>query len=107
MRRTWVFQVNPTRFNIDGFFSTKPATTTFLVNRYRQEVEVGDQVFVWRSVGSGDQGAAGIIAEGEVIDPVSERLDQPNERPFWVNSNEAATPEFRLVLRLVRIAGQT
>ena len=104
MPRTWVFQANPGRFDIDGFFAARPATTTFLVTRYRQEIAVGDQVFIWRSIGGGNQDAAGIIAEGEVIEPIGQRGDEPAARPFWASPPEADIPADRLVLRLNRIA---
>ena len=99
-----MFQTNPGRFDIDGFLATRPATTTFLVTRYRQEIAVGDQVFIWRSIGGGNRDSAGIVAEGEVIEPVAQRPDEAAARPFWANPPEADIPADRLVLRLNRIA---
>ena len=106
MARTWMFQANPGRFDIDGFLATRPATTTFLVTRYRQEIAIGDQVFIWRSIGGGNRDAAGIVAEGEVIEPVTQRPDDATARPFWSDPSEADIPAERLVLRLNRIAGR-
>src|SRR5579872_5243798 len=104
MARTWLFQANPGRFDIDRFLATRPATSTFLVTRYRQEIGVGDQVFIWRSIGGGNQDAAGIVAEGEVIEPVALRPDEVGSRPFWANPSDADIPADRVILRLVRIA---
>jgi hypothetical protein len=104
MSRTWIFQANPDRFDIDAFLATRPVTTTFLVTRYREEVAVGDQVFIWRSIGGGNQDAAGIVAQGEVIDPPTLRPDEPAARPFWANPSEADIAAERVILRLIRIA---
>ncbi len=104
MPRTWVFQANPGRLDIDGFLVTRPAITTFLVTRYRQEISVGDQVFIWRSIGGGNQDAAGIVSEGEVIEPPALRPDEPTARPFWANPPEADIPAVRVILRLLRVA---
>lgn len=104
MPRTWVFQTNPNRFDLDGFLATRPATTTSLVTRYRQEIAVGDQVFIWRSIGGGNQEAAGIVAEGEVIQPTAQRADESADRPFWVNRSDADMLADRVILRLTRIA---
>jgi hypothetical protein len=105
MLRTWAFQANPGRFDIDAFLATTPATTTFLVTRYREEIALGDQVFIWRSIGGGNQDAAGIVAEGEVIEAPTLRPDEPAARPFWANPSEADIPAERVILRMVRIAG--
>src|SRR4051794_13507964 len=99
MLRTWVFQSNPGRFDIDGLLATKPITTSFLVTRYRHEIAVGDQVFIWRSIGGGNQDAAGIVAEGEVIEEPSLRPDEPTARPFWTNPSDADIPAGRGKLR--------
>ena len=106
MPRTWVFQANPSRFDIDGFLATRPVTTTFLISRYRQEITVGDQVFIWRSIGGGSQDAAGIVAEAEVIELPTLRPDEPAARPFWANPAEADISADRVLLRLIRIANR-
>lgn len=104
MPKTWLFQANPSRFEIDRFLATKPDITTFLVTRYQQEIAVGDQVFVWRSIGGGNQDAAGIVAEAEVIESVAQKPDEPASRPFWGNPSDADILADRVVLRLTRIA---
>jgi hypothetical protein len=103
MARTWIFQSNPDRFDIDGFLTTNPTGMTFLVTRYRADVAVGDQVFIWRSAGKEKGGTAGIIAEGEVIEPVSIRPDDSPARRFWTNSADAANLAERTVIRFRRV----
>jgi hypothetical protein len=105
MPRTWVFQANPARFALDEYLATKPAVISFLVTRYQREIEVGDQVFLWRAIGGGNPDAAGIVAEATVIEPAALRPDDPGSRPFWENPTEADVPAERVVLKINRIAG--
>jgi hypothetical protein len=104
MSRTWVFQANPARFALDEYLATRPAVVAFLVTRYQRDVEVGDQVFMWRAIGGGKPDAAGIVAEATVIEPVAMRPDHPSARPFWANPNEADVPTERVILKMNRIA---
>jgi hypothetical protein len=104
MPRIWVFQANPDRFKIGEFLATRPATMTFSVTRYRQEIAVGDQVFIWRSIGGGNEDAAGVVADSEVIGSTARRADEPAAQPFWANPPDADIPADRVVLRLNRVA---
>jgi HNH endonuclease len=105
MSRTWVFQANPARFALDEYLATKPPVVAFLVTRFKQEIGVGDQVFLWRAIGGGNPDAAGIVAEATVIEPVALRPDDPGSRPFWENPTEADVPAERVILKINRIAG--
>jgi hypothetical protein len=105
--RTWLFQANPSRFDIDGYLATKPSVTTFLVTSHHDEIAVGDRVFVWRAIGGGGADAAGIVAEAEVLEPVASIPEnEPEARHFWTSSAEADLVADRVVLRLLRIAGK-
>jgi hypothetical protein len=104
MPATWIFQANPNRFNLDGFFASKPVTMAFLVTRYAERMAVGDQVYLWRAVGGGDEATSGVIAEAEVGSPVSDRIDDAASRPFWEDQNEAGIVAPRVQLRLIRTA---
>lgn len=89
MPATWIFQATPNRFDLDGFFDTKPITVAFLVTHYAERMAAGDKVYIWRAVGGGDETTSGVIAEAEMGSPVSERLDDAASRPFWKDQTKA------------------
>ncbi len=104
MPQTWVFQSNPSRFDIDEFLSTFPRQFSFLVTRYKDEIAPGDQVFVWRSSGDKAKARAGVIAEAAVTRSAELRPDDEAARPYWTNPEEANEVRHRVMLRLVRVA---
>jgi HNH endonuclease/EVE domain len=105
-RRTWLFQADARRFDIDGFFATRPAECLWLVSRYAEQIGLGDRVFVWRSVGGGSEAESGVIAEAQVASAVMSMTDDPTSRPFWHTPDDAVASKNRVWLRLVRIAGK-
>ena len=104
MATTWIFQANPKRFNIDGFLSTRPATTTFLVTRYADRIATGDRVFIWRSAADDPNIKSGVIAEAEVLAPPMEQQDEEASRPYWLDGSEGTEAAMRVQLRVQRIA---
>src|SRR6266852_2122733 len=106
MRQSWLFQGNPSRFDLDGFFATRPATLSWIVTRYSDHVAIGDQVFIWRAIGSDERAESGIIAEAEIMDSPSPRLDDAASIPFWKTAEDAASVMDRATLRLIRVASK-
>lgn len=98
----WIFQANPTAFDIDGFLATDPATMLYLANQHRSDMKVGDTVFLWRSIGSANSALSGVVAEGTIIAPPQEQVEEPGALSFWTNP-DAATLAQRVRLRLDRI----
>jgi|SRR5688572_4753190 len=104
---TWIFQANPDVFDIDGYLAVSTGDFRFLVTRYKNELAVGDTVYIWRSIGKkGDSDRAGIVAEAIVLGPVEHVPDDPESIPFWKDPTEAAQPADRVILRLVRLANR-
>ena len=101
--QTWIFQANPDRFDIDRFLDEGPDETLWLVRRQGHQMQIGDQVFIWRSAGK-DHASSGIIAECRMIETPLDQRDNPNERKFWSNPQEADTKQPRIRLRIVRAA---
>jgi len=60
----WIFQGNPTHFNIDEYLARNPRFIYWRVNRYRLEVMVGDRAFIWRALPE----SGGIVASGRVAE---------------------------------------
>jgi hypothetical protein len=103
--RTWIFQANPDRFDIDGYLASRPSQFVWLVTRYAQEIRPGERVFIYRTGGEGRTGA-GIIAEAEIVAAPEPRPEDPEARPFWRSeTTEAEEVVPRAQLRLVRTAG--
>jgi hypothetical protein len=99
--RTWLFQGNPDRFDIDGYFATEPTQFVWLVTRYAYEMRPGDRVFIYRTGND-----AGVIAEAEIIGSPKLRPEEPDAVPFWRGDTTAASEVLpRAQLRLVRVAG--
>jgi 5-methylcytosine-specific restriction endonuclease McrA len=104
--QTWLFQVNPNRFDFRGLLNTKPAETRFLVTRYAGRIAPGDQVFIWNAIGDGERADSGVIAEARVVAAPEVSLDDPASIPFWKDAAGATTPAMRVPLRLGRVAAK-
>ena len=104
--RTWIFQGNPDKFDLDAYLGTSPAQLPWLVTRYARQIEVGDRVFIWRTQGSAEADA-GVIAEATVVAPAMPRLESADAASFWRdNAAEQAVQALpRALLRLNRVAG--
>lgn len=98
----WIFQANPDAFDIDGFLATNPATMLYLANQHRGAMRLGDTVFLWRSIGSGEANLSGVVAEATIIADPAEASEDVDALPFWSNPG-SATPAKRVRLRLDRI----
>jgi hypothetical protein len=66
--RAWIFQANPDIFDIDRAISEE-TEISWVVRQYRDQVRMGDRVYLWRAGGE-----AGVIATATV-------LDDPEVRP--------------------------
>jgi predicted HNH restriction endonuclease len=103
--RTWIFQSNPERFDIDGYLAANPDRCVWQVNQHGKEICPGDRVFIWKSSG-GKKGEVGVCAEAVVASAVSERYDDPRARPFWLDQAESRTVRPRVELDVIRIANK-
>jgi hypothetical protein len=99
---SWIFQANPKTFDIDGFLSTRPDTMLWSVKQSADAMKPGDQVFIWRAIGGGDEKLSGILAEAVIEAAPAVQPEEVASLPFWANPSEA-TPQLRVSLRLLRI----
>jgi MoxR-like ATPase len=89
----WVFQANPTVFDIDRAVSEEPEMT-WVVRQYTKEVAKGDRVYIWRS---GPE--AGVIATATVLaDP--EILPGVADSPYALKPESLAKSELRVRLKV-------
>ncbi len=103
--KTWIFQANPIEFDIDSFLVAEPVAVAWTVTRHQSEIAVGDQVFLWRSVGGRDDTDSGIVAEAVVTSSAEHRVDDGASRPFWRIAETGRITD-HAVLRLVRVASK-
>lgn len=73
----WIFQGNPKHQNLDGTFfdvtkyvlENEVVTWGVRQNNYKDEMNLGDPVFIWRADGL-EKGSGGVIAKGEIYSEV-------------------------------------
>jgi hypothetical protein len=99
---TWIFQANPTLFDLQGYLAACTGVFTWSVAKYADQIVVGDSVYIWQSQGD-DPPSAGVIAEGTVVERPKPQLDDILSAGFWrdqfINSEQ-----MRVKVRLNRLA---
>jgi hypothetical protein len=98
----WIFQANPGSFDIDGFLATDPGTMLYLANQHRDEMHVGDTVFLWRAIGDGPAKLSGVVAEATILNAPNFQQEDAEALRFWTNPG-SAPPAMRVRLRLDRV----
>lgn len=98
--RAWVFQASPQYYDIVGAIRTLQEQT-WLVSQHREEIHVGDTVFMWEA-GSN----AGIAGIARVETEPNEILAKDDEKPFVRNEEKFAGLQPRVVLRILRVLRQ-
>lgn len=89
----WIFQANPTVFDIDRAVSEE-SEMTWVVRQYAKEVRKGDRVYIWRS---GPE--AGVIAMATVTsDP--EVLPGVADSPYALKPESLEKSELRVRLKI-------
>lgn len=104
---TWIFQGNPDRFDMDGYVAAGLPQICWTLKRYADQIAVGDEVYLWRSAGSGrgKEGAeAGIFALARVSSEPWEGQDQDEAHPFSRSTGDAASVETRVWLVVEKVA---
>jgi hypothetical protein len=102
LSKTWIFQANSKRFDIDGWLASGPVESEWLVSRYADQIAPGDDVYLWRSMGDG-KGAAGVFAKAKVVSPVR-RVRDDGPPQFWADPQEADLDMPRVRIALTRVA---
>lgn len=90
---TWIFQGNPNQFQIDEYLRTyNPILWTITKVHFRDEISIGDDVYIWRSDGNNPK-SGGIVAKGKMTSLPAERKD--DARHLWITQ-----PENQIALRV-------
>jgi hypothetical protein len=101
--RTWIFQGNPDKFDIDGYLAVGTNEITWLVRQYGSEIKPGDVVYIWRSSGGSKGKAAGIVAQGTILTEPDNIADDPVAAAFWKRDVPTGTST-RVKLRVDGVA---
>lgn len=86
---SWIFKGNPKVFRVDEYLQRyKIITWTIRQKHFKDEISVGDEVYIWRS--DGDQPkSSGIVAKGKIISFPQEvedvRLTEGESMLKWVD----------------------
>ncbi len=90
---TWLFQANPSKYDIDNALAELDALT-WVVRQYTGEVAPGDRVYLWRSGKEAGVVAVATVAEGPAALPFNE------DDHFWLDSDGFNESEPRVVLHV-------
>ncbi|AVK84079.1 hypothetical protein C3943_11080 [Lysinibacillus sp. B2A1] len=79
----WIFQGNPTRFNVDAYLLDNDVITWSMRQQHLANyIEIGDDVFIWRSDGN-EKGSSGIVARAQVISLPQDYINSEESAQYW------------------------
>lgn len=85
--KTWIFQGNPNRFNVDEYLrENKDIVWSIRQEHYVKDILIGDTVYIWRSE-AGRRGYGGIVARATVTGLPVSRKDVTSD--YWVTPSDA------------------
>jgi 5-methylcytosine-specific restriction enzyme B len=90
--RTWIFQANPKYYDIDAALASL-REMSWSVNQYKQSINAGDAVFLWRS---GPE--AGIVGAATVL--TAPAVMEQDGLQFAVQVDKFNQPGLRVLLRI-------
>ncbi|MCX5566945.1 EVE domain-containing protein [Alcaligenes phenolicus] len=100
--KTWLFQANPDRFDLDSYLAADLETITWVVRQHRESIALGDSVFIWKAQGK-RKAISGVVAECRVVSAVEKRPSDAASLPLW-DKDEALKLELRVELIVIRVA---
>jgi MoxR-like ATPase/predicted RNA-binding protein with PUA-like domain len=93
----WIFQANPDLYDIKSALQTL-TEQTWLVTKFKEEIKVGDKVYLWQS---GSEG--GIVGLGEITAPPQMGAALEAEGPFAKSSGKFDGEHLRATLRISKV----
>lgn len=80
---TWIFQGNPTKFNVDAYLLENDVITWSMRQKHLvKHIEIGDTVFIWRSDGDA-KGSGGIVAKAQVMSLPQDYINSEESAQYW------------------------
>jgi hypothetical protein len=90
--RVWIFQSNPQRYDILNSVADKELTEdVWEVNRYKDQIHVGDICLIWMS---GKE--SGIYAVGDITSNPEFIVDSPISTKYWVYAEDKSQVRLRV-----------
>ncbi|WP_318615295.1 EVE domain-containing protein [Sporosarcina sp. YIM B06819] len=81
--KTWIFQGNPTKFNVDDYLlENQFIWWSIRQEHYAKDISIGDEVYIWRSDG-GNKSSGGVIARSEVVSLPQEYTNDDESLKYW------------------------
>lgn len=99
----WIFQGNPTRFNVDAYLLDNDVITWSMRQQHLAKyIEIGDEVFIWRSDGD-KKGSGGIVARAQVISLPQDYINSEESAQYWYEEVTEAYLAVRLKVLEVKV----
>lgn len=95
--RAWLFQANPTLFDLNSAIE-QLKEMTWLANQHADEIQAGDRVFLWQS---GKE--AGVLALASVLSSPEALEQQEQEKKFNLSESKFAGVQARVRIRIDRV----
>jgi predicted RNA-binding protein with PUA-like domain len=100
MSNCWLFQAVPERFDFDGFITSEPTYCEWFAKRGARQMQVGDNVFLWR--GKGRQPAlAGLVGLATIVGKARTKRDDSLSSGFWTDQHDANLAVLRVPIRIL------
>jgi predicted RNA-binding protein with PUA-like domain len=100
MSNYWLFQAVPERFDFDGFIASKPTYCDWFAKQGPKQMQIGDNVFLWR--GKGHQPAyAGLVGLATIVGCAKTKADDTHSSSFWSDSIDARLAVPRVPIRIL------
>jgi MoxR-like ATPase len=94
---SWIFQANPNFYDVRGALR-RLTKQTWLVSRFRDDMALGDKVYLWES---GSEG--GIVGVAEIEGLPMMASDPDEERPFVKEAGKFEGEHLRATLKILRV----
>ena len=94
--RVWIFQANPTKYDIlNALSDPNLEKMCWQVNQHQREIKKNDMALIWMS---GKEG--GIYAIAEVISDPQIIADFPAEEKYWVNEKDRGKIQLKVIIKI-------
>lgn len=81
--KIWIFQGNPIRFDVDSYLLDNKEITWSMRQKYLvSDVQIGDEVFIWRSDGD-EKGSGGIVARAKILSLPQVYVNDEDSSKYW------------------------
>lgn len=91
----WMFQFNPSLFMRSAFEELDEVSWLVKVKKYRDEIRLGDTVYIWESGAN-----AGIIAAGEISRASEMRSEDPAQTRYAIDQDKFGGEQWRVKVAL-------